>query len=217
MNAILTSVEARVIGSLMEKQMTTPEYYPISLNALTNACNQLSNRDPIVSYEERTVSKALENLREKKLIWMVTTAGARVPKYEHRMSETFSLTPQQAALLCVLLLRGMQTPGELRGRTGRMCEFSGLEEVERVLQGLIERDPQLVTKLPRQPGTKESRYAHLLCGPVDQSSIEAGPRVEPDIHGDNERIARLEQEIEALRHELAQFKEEFLNFKGLLE
>src|SRR5262245_38302319 len=204
----------------MEKQMTTPEYYPISLNALTNACNQLSNRDPIVSYEERTVSKALENLRDKKLIWMVTSPGARVAKYEHRMEDTFKLNRQDAALVCVLLLRGPQTPGELRGRTGRMCEFATLEEVEAVLQRLIERDRPLVTRLPRQPGTKESRYAHLFSGPVEQAMFESAARVGTavsDAGADNERIARLEKEVEMLQKELADLTEQFLSFKSQLE
>ncbi|HEU4391868.1 MAG TPA: YceH family protein [Blastocatellia bacterium] len=219
MDAILTQVEVRVIGSLMEKQMTTPEYYPISLNALTNACNQLSNRDPIVSYEERTVARALESLRDKKLVWMVTAAGARVPKYEHRMAETFALDQHQAALLCVLMLRGPQTPGELRGRTGRMCEFKGIEDVESTLQHLIERNRPLVVRLPRQPGTKEFRYAHLLAGELEQPE-ETSPRVErtaADASAEDARIASLEREIETLRQELTELREQFLSFKSLLE
>ena len=220
MNAILTQVEVRVIGSLMEKQMTTPEYYPISLNALTNACNQLSNRDPIVAYEERTVARALDSLRDKKLVWRVTTAGARVPKYEHRMAESLSLDQQKAALLCVLMLRGPQTPGELRGRTGRMCEFNSLEDVESTLRLLIERDPPLIVRLPRQPGTKEFRYAHLLAGDVDQPLAETSHRAERAVAGvdaEDARIASLEQEIETLRQELTELREQFLSFKSLLE
>jgi uncharacterized protein YceH (UPF0502 family) len=216
---LLTQVEARVIGSLMEKQMTTPEYYPISLNALTNACNQLSNRDPVVSYEETVVSRALENLREKKLVWMVTSAGARVPKYEHRLTERFSFDQNEAAIVCVLLLRGPQTPGEIRSRTGRMCEFRAIDQVEATLQKLIEREPPLVTRLERRPGTKESRYAHLLSGEVDVSQVDAGSRVAAAGSGahDTERLARLEQEVESLERELAAFREEFLSFKSLLE
>jgi uncharacterized protein YceH (UPF0502 family) len=219
-DAILTQVEVRVIGSLMEKQMTTPEYYPISLNALTNACNQLSNRDPIVSYEESTVARALDNLRDKKFVWMVTVAGARVPKYEHRMAESFSLNQHEAALLCVLMLRGPQTPGELRGRTGRMCEFKSLEDVDATLHRLIEHSPPLVARLPRQPGTKEYRYAHLLAGEPEQVVAQSSHRVEPamaDAHAESERIARLEQEIETLRQELTELRDQFLSFKSQLE
>ena len=221
---VLNRVEVRVLGSLIEKQITTPEYYPLSLNALTNACNQVSNREPVVSFDDKTVVRALESLREKKLVWMVTGAGSRVPKYEHRMAETFTLAEQEVAVLGVLMLRGPQTVGEIRGRTARMYEFQTLEEVEQVLDALMISEPHpFVTKLPRQPGTKESRYAHLLGGEVKIEKIDeqtVAPRLEPaalEVRAENERIARLEEEIEALRLELGELKQQFLEFKKQFE
>src|SRR5262249_32921989 len=144
---ILTPAEVRVLGSLVEKEITTPEYYPLTLNALTNACNQLSNREPVVSFDEKTVARALESLREKKLAWMVTGVG-RVQKYEHRFAEAFHLAAQEIAVLCVLMLRGPQTVGEIRGRTGRLYEFKELDEVELTLQALMAVQPPLVARLP---------------------------------------------------------------------
>src|SRR5205085_5646765 len=166
MDALMNVIEVRVVGSLVEKQMATPEYYPLTLNALVNACNQLTGREPVVAYDERTVARALETLREKQLVWQVATAGGRVPKYEHRLSEKFSLAEQETAALAVLMLRGPQTVGEIKGRTGRMYEFAELSEVEMTLESLMIAEPPLVMRLPRQPGTKESRYAHLLAGEV---------------------------------------------------
>ena len=221
MDAILNAVEARVIGSLMEKQITTPEYYPLTLNALVNACNQISNRDPVVSYDEKTVVRALESLREKQLAWMVTGAGSRVPKYEHRLTEALSLAEQEAAALCVLILRGPQTIGEIKGRATRMYEFKELEEVEMTLQSLMNAESRpLVVKLPRQPGTKESRYAHLLSGEVQIEEHPVAPSLEAatvEVHAENERIARLESQIETLQQELTGLKQQFLDFKKQFE
>ena len=221
MDATLNAVEARVIGSLMEKQITTPEYYPLTLNALVNACNQISNRDPVVSYDEKTVVRALESLREKQLAWMVTGAGSRVPKYEHRLTEALSLAEQEVAALCVLILRGPQTVGEIKGRTTRMYEFKELEEVEMTLQSLANAEPRpLVVKLPRQPGTKESRYAHLLSGEVHIEEHAAAPRLEAatlEVHAENERIDGLARQVETLQQELAELKEQFIDFKKQFE
>lgn len=219
MDQTLTPVEVRVLGSLIEKEITTPEYYPLSLNALTNACNQISNRDPVVSFDEKTVTRALESLREKKLVWMVTGVG-RVPKYEHRFTEALKLAEQEAAALCVLMLRGPQTVGEIRGRTGRLYEFKELEEVDLTLQSLMTAEPPLIVKLPRQPGTKESRYAHLLAGEVQIEEREVAPRLEPatlEVHQENERLARLEEELAEVRAELAELKHQFIDFKKQFE
>jgi Uncharacterized protein conserved in bacteria len=216
---ILTSVEVRVLGSLIEKEITTPEYYPLTLNALVNACNQISNRDPVVSFDEMTVARALESLREKKLAWMVTGVG-RVPKYEHRFTEALQLAAQEVAVLCVLMLRGPQTVGEIRGRTTRLYEFKELEEVELTLQALLSAQPPLALKLPRQPGTKESRYAHLLAGAVQIEEREVAPRLEPAtvaIRQENERLAALEDETAQLRSDLQELKQQFLDFKKQFE
>jgi uncharacterized protein YceH (UPF0502 family) len=217
---ILTQVEVRVLGSLIEKEITTPEYYPLTLNALTNACNQISNRDPVVSFDEKAVARALESLREKKLVWLVTGAGSRVPKYEHRFVEAFKLAAQEIAVMCVLMLRGPQTVGEIRGRSGRLYEFKELDEVEMTLQSLMSADPTLVTRLPRQPGTKESRYAHLLAGEVHIEDREVTPRLEPatlEVRQENERLARLEEEVAHVRNELSDLKLQFVEFKRQFE
>jgi uncharacterized protein YceH (UPF0502 family) len=217
---ILNPVEVRVLGSLIEKQITTPEYYPLTLNALTNACNQLSNRDPVVSFDEKMVVRAIESLREKQLVWMVTGSG-RVPKYEHRLTEALSLAEQEIAVLCVLMLRGPQTPGEIRGRTGRLYEFQELSEVDLTLEAMMTAEPQpLVVKLPRQAGMKESRHAHLLSGEVRIEEQEPAPRLEPaalEVRAENERIARLEESFESLRQELTELKQQFLDFKKQFE
>lgn len=219
MDQILTTTEVRVLGSLIEKELTTPEYYPLTLNALTNACNQISNRDPVVSYDDKTVARALESLREKKLAWMVTGVG-RVPKYEHRFNEALQLAEQEVAVLCVLMLRGPQTVGEIRGRTGRLYEFKELEEVELTLQALMAAQPPLVTRLPRQPGTKESRYAHLLAGEVQVEGREVAPRLEPatiEVRQENERLVNLEGHVAELQADLETLKQQFLEFKKQFE
>jgi uncharacterized protein len=221
MDALMNSIEVRVVGSLVEKQMATPEYYPLTMNALVNACNQLTGREPVVDYDERTVARALESLREKQLVWQVSAAGARVPKYEHRLSEKFNLAEQQTAVLGVLMLRGPQTVGEIKGRTGRMYEFAELSEVEMTLESLIAAEPPLVVKLPRQPGTKESRYAHLLAGEVH---VEEPPPPPPradaavlEVRAENQRLAGLESEVAELRQQLADLQQQFLDFKRQFE
>jgi uncharacterized protein YceH (UPF0502 family) len=220
----LNETEVRVLGALVEKQVTTPEYYPLTLNALMNACNQISNRDPVVSYDERTVAHALETLREKNLAYVFYGSDSRVPKYKHVCVENLHLKPPELAAMCVLMLRGPQTVGEIRGRTGRLYNFADLSEVEATLEGLATReDLPLVTKLPRQPGRKDSRYAHLLAGapPVEESP---SPRPEPrpeaatlEVRAERERVARLESEVEALRGEVDALRRQFDDFKKQFE
>src|SRR5215212_9512698 len=167
MPTILTDIEARVLGALVEKQLTTPEYYPLTLNALTLACNQKNNRYPVTAYSENEVAQAVESLREKNLVYIFYGSTSRVPKYKHVVPEVLHLTPGETALMCVLLLRGPQTPGELRGNAARMHEFAGLDEIEQTLAGLISREPEpLVARLPRQAGQKEVRFGHLLSGDI---------------------------------------------------
>lgn len=209
---ILTTAEARVLGALVEKEVTTPDYYPLSLNALINACNQRSNREPVTDLDEDEVRLGLRLLEEKKLAGRVRATDGRVTKYEHWLGEAFNSSRAETALICVLLLRGPQTPGELRGRTERMHRFEELTDVTAVLQKLMEREFPLVAILPRQPGTKESRYAHLLSGKVDGASFTVpaayiayapqGDGAEPD-----ERIARLESEMAELRQEMAALRQ----------
>src|ERR1700746_3156206 len=160
----LTETEVRVLGSLIEKDITTPDYYPLSLNALVNACNQKNNRDPVMTLDEDSVRTALGSLQEKGLAGPAGGADSRVTKYEHRMQEVFNFDRREIAIVCVLLLRGPQTPGELRGRTERMYHFDALEDVVSTLDRLAQREPPLARVLPRQPGTKESRYTHLFSG-----------------------------------------------------
>jgi len=215
----LTSVEVRVLGSLIEKEITTPEYYPLTLNALVNACNQISNRDPVVSFDDRTVARALESLREKNLAWMVTGIG-RVPKYEQRFGEAYKLAEQEIAVLCVLMLRGPQTVGEIRGRTGRLYEFKELEEVELTLQALMTAEPPFAMKLQRQPGTKESRYAHLLAGEVQIEEREVATRLEPatiEVHRENERLLKVEEQLVEVLTELSDLRQQFVEFKKQFE
>ena len=212
-------MEVRVLGALVEKQLTTPEYYPLTLNALIHACNQISNRDPVVAYDEQTVADALECLREKNLVRMVSTAEGRVPKYRHVLNEVIELRSAELALLCVLLLRGPQTVGELRGRTERLYSFSDIAYVEATLQALSERaDGPLVGKLPRQAGQKESRYAHLLSGPIE---LVEQPRTQPSdamrTRASADRLAELEREVTALRQELAELRQQFTEFKRQFE
>jgi uncharacterized protein YceH (UPF0502 family) len=205
----LTPAEARVLGALVEKEVTTPDYYPLSLNALINACNQRSNREPVTDLDEAEVRQALHGLEEMKLAGRARADG-RVTKYEHWLGEAFNFSRAETALLCVLLLRGPQTPGELRGRTERMHRFDELTDVAAGLQKLMEREPALVAVLPRQPGTKESRYAHLLSGGVEALRAaapdtfvqrEVGPGSAPDA-GQEERIAQLEATVAELRQEV---------------
>jgi uncharacterized protein YceH (UPF0502 family) len=219
---LLNEIEVRVVGSLIEKQLTTPEYYPLTLNSLTHACNQISNRDPVVAFDEKSVAQALESLREKNLAYVFYGSDSRVPKYKHVMPEIFHLSKPEMAVICVLMLRGPQTIGELRGRTGRMHEFADLGEVESTLASLAAReDEPLVAKLPRQPGKKDSRYAHLLAGDVEvEEAPVRAPRVEPivkEVRAENEKLARLETEVEQLRSEVAKLQMEFADFKKQFE
>jgi uncharacterized protein YceH (UPF0502 family) len=199
---MLNEVEIRVLGSLVEKQLTTPEYYPLTLNSLTAACNQKNNRNPVVSYNEQTVANALESLREKNFVYVFYGSTSRVPKYKHVMPEVLHLTAPEVAIMCVLLLRGSQTPGELRGNGSRLYEFSGLEEVEQTLSGLIAREPEpLVARLPRQSGQKEVRFAHLLSGEIDLESLAKAAESPPEIssrRSSSERIDKLEEQVEHL-------------------
>jgi hypothetical protein len=213
--------EVRILGSLLEKDITTPDYYPLTLNALTNACNQSSNRDPVVSFSEQDVVRGLESLREKKLAFMFQGADSRVSKYGHRFAESFELARPETSVMCVLMLRGPQTIGEIRGRTGRMHEFSSLEETAAALEALIARTPEpLAVKLPRQPGFKEQRYAHLLAGEVSLPAAESAPRPEPAVAAapiENERLARLEAEAASLRAEVAELSRQLADLRKQLE
>ncbi len=211
-NPVLNPMEARVLGALIEKDITTPDYYPLSLNALVNACNQKSNRDPVMSLEENAVRDALYSLNEKGLAGAVSSADSRVSKYEHRLQEKFNLARGETAILCVLLLRGPQTPGELRGRTERMFSFNDLSEVQSALQRLMQRETSLVKMLARQPGTKEARYAHLLCGDVEGAEA-ATEAVVTSASLDGGRITRLEIEVGNLKSEVAALREQFEDFR----
>ena len=203
---VLDAVEARVVGALVEKAVTTPDYFPLSLNALVNACNQTSNRDPVTAYGEAEVRRALGSLRDKKLAYVFEGAASRVTKYGHKFAETLGLSSPEVAVLCVLLLRGPQTAGEIRGRTGRLHAFAGLDEVDTTLQALAARAPQpLVVRLPRQAGFKESRYAHLLSGPPEIGAVKTPPP-EPAGAADGDRLTRLEREVAGLRSELTGMK-----------
>jgi uncharacterized protein YceH (UPF0502 family) len=204
---VLSEVEVRVLGSLIEKDITTPDYYPLSLNALTNACNQKSNRDPVMSLDDQAVRSAIDSLQAKRLAGPTSSADSRVPKFEHRLQEVLNLTRGETAILCVLLLRGPQTPGELRGRTERMFRFEELSDVQATLQRMNEHDPPLVKALPRQPGTKELRYMHLLAGDVAAWEPETVSNASTAVSGDGDRIAQLESEIADLRRELADLKQ----------
>jgi uncharacterized protein YceH (UPF0502 family) len=214
----LTETEVRVLGSLIEKDITTPEYYPLSLNALVNACNQKSNRDPVMQLDEDAVREALEALRELRLAGPARGADSRVTKYEQRLQEVFNFTRAEIAVLCVLLLRGPQTPGELRGRAERMHRFEALDDVQSALQKLMQRDPPLARVLPRLPGTKESRYAHLLAGEVvdAEAAADVGAEVEPH-RADAGRMAGLEQEVVELRREVSELKDQFERFRKQFE
>jgi uncharacterized protein YceH (UPF0502 family) len=212
----LNEIEARVVGALVEKQLTTPEYYPLTLNALVAACNQKTNREPVVSYDEQTVQTALDSLRERNLVYVFYGSTSRVPKYKHMLPDVYELEPSETAVICVLLLRGAQTLGELRERTGRLYEFRGLGDVNETLDALLRREEPLIVKLERQPGQKEARFAHLLSGEVvapvyvpkaDFSGKQTG----------NERVENLERELENLRGEFNLFRQEFEDFKRQFE
>src|SRR6185312_11840953 len=221
MPTILTEVELRVLGSLIEKQITTPEYYPLTLNALTLACNQKNNRNPVTAYTEQTVADAVESLRDKNLAYVFYGSNSRVPKYKHVVPEIFHLSHSELSLMCLLMLRGPQTPGELHSRSGRMFDFKGLEDVEQTINSLITKDPDtLVVRLPRQPGQKETRFAHLLGGDIDvEAMAEATATKDPagSRTGASERIAQLEQEVERLSGEMQNLQRQFDEFKKQFE
>jgi len=219
MDIILNDIEARILGCLIEKELTTPEYYPLSLNALTNACNQKSNRDPVMELGEQDVVRALDALRFKQLI-VLSAEGGRVPKYRHILSEKLGLVSAELAVMCELLVRGPQTVGELRTRAERMHRFPDLAVVEEVLRELQERAHPLVTRLARQPGRKESRYAHLLAGEPEAATEEHTPSPEPArmrVMAENERIQHLEEEVVALRTEVADLRRMMQDFKSQFE
>jgi uncharacterized protein len=226
MNIQLTTVETRVIGCLIEKQITTPDQYPLSLNALVNACNQKSNRDPVLELDERTVQQTVDDLGRKHFVVEKSGFGSRVPKYQHRFCNTeygsLKLDPQELAIVCELLLRGPQTPGELRSRASRMAPLTDVSEVEAALIRLSERpDGPFVVRLAREPGRREARYAHLFSGDVIPTAEERYPAAE--VSGEardgvstaevafpatrqEERLARLEEEVRALRAELTDLR-----------
>jgi len=210
----LTSIEVRVLGALIEKDITTPDYYPLSLNSLANACNQKNNRDPIMTLDEDSVRQALGSLQEKRLAGPAGGADSRVTKYEHRLQEVFNFDRREIAVICVLLLRGPQTPGELRGRSERMYRFETLDDVQSTIQRLSDRQPPLVRVLPRQPGTKESRYVHLFAEdtwPTESHPAHSAP--EPRAANDSGRLAALEAEVAALRKEVADLRQQLSEFK----
>jgi uncharacterized protein len=218
-NIILNPAEARVLGALVEKDITTPDYYPLSLNALVNACNQKNNREPVTNFDEETVRLALRNLSEKRLAGPASGADSRVTKYEHRLQEVFNFTRAETALICVLLLRGPQTPGELRGRTERMHRFEHLDDVLAGLQQLMRREPPLAKALGRRAGTKEIRYTHLLSGDVEawEPPAEQAEAVAMGSSADSERITHLEEQIAGLQKEVADLKQQMGEFRKQFE
>ena len=230
MTLLLTDIETRVLGSLIEKDITTPDYYPLSLNALVNACNQKNNRDPIMTLNDVTVRQALTTLQEKRMAGPAGGADSRVPKYEHRLQEVFNFDRREIAIVCVLLLRGPQTPGELRGRTDRMYHFEALEDVVSTLDRLAQREPSLVCILARQPGTKEYRYMHLFSGePLEptvsraavereaNSSAAASEVSAQSVPPPAQRLARLEEEVASLRQELTDVQQQLAAFRKQFE
>ena len=213
----LSDIECRIVGALVEKQLTTPEYYPLTLNSLTAACNQKNNRDPVVSYGEKDVAAALEELRERNLVYVFYGSTSRVPKYKHMMPGVYELEPAEVAVLCVMMLRGPQTLGELRERTGRLHQFNGLGEVQETLDSLVRRDDPLVIKLERMAGQKEARFAHLLSGEIDVEALAVthAPRASRGLDG--ERVETLENQVAALRAEVAALNEKFEQFRKQFE
>jgi uncharacterized protein YceH (UPF0502 family) len=218
---VLTEIETRILGALIEKEITTPEYYPLSLNALVNACNQKSNRDPEMHLDDDSVLPALRTLEQKGLAGRADNMESRVTKYEHRLADAFNFNRLETAILCELLLRGPQTPGELRSRAERMHHFDDLDAIHSTLRHLIERDPPLVKLLPRQPGTKEARYTHLLSADVTvsaapttsaASSSPAASTPAPSASS-ADRITQLEQKVATLQQEIADIKQQFATFR----
>ena len=220
----LTEIETRVLGSLIEKDITTPDYYPLSLNALVNACNQKNNRDPVMTLNEETVRQALTTLQEKRLAGPASGADSRVTKFEHRLQEVFNFDRREIAVVCVLLLRGPQTPGELRSRTDRMYRFETLDDIVSTLDRLAQREPPLARVLPRQPGTKESRYTHLFSGepPMSAEDGNVAPAPAPSTatagaSSTADRLATLEEEVSRLRQELSEVQQQLATFRKQFE
>ncbi len=216
MSEKLSEIEARIIGALIEKQLTTPEYYPLTLNALVAACNQKTNREPVVAFSEQMIQKSLDDLREKNIVYVFYGSTSRVPKYKHILDKVYELESSEVAVLCVLMLRGAQTIGELRERTGRLYEFSGLGEVNETLDNLMRKDEPLVVKLERLPGQKEVRFAHLLSGEINVSAYAKENAISGK-QADNERVENLEREMENLRNEFGLFRQSFEEFKRQFE
>jgi len=217
---VINDVEIRIIGCLIEKEITTPEYYPLTLNALVNACNQKSNRSPVVSYEETAVVRALDSLQEIGFSEKIYKADSRVPKYQQLFSKKMGLSRRELAVMCELMLRGPQTPGELRARADRMYQFEGIGEAEEILNELMGREKPLVIKLPRQAGKKEARYAHLLSGEPDimESELQVPEETATlQVRAENERIAKLESDVAALRRDFDGLKKQFSDLKNQLE
>lgn len=219
---ILTEIETRVLGSLIEKDITTPDYYPLSLNALVNACNQKNNRDPVMTLDEAAVRDALASLQEKRMAGPASGADSRVTKFEHRLQEVFNFDRREIAIVCVLLLRGPQTPGELRSRTDRMYHFEALDDIVSTLDRLAQRQPSLAAILPRQPGTKESRYTHLFSGepPMSSEDLHVARAPSPTPAGANstpDRLATLEEEVSRLRRDLSEVQQQLAAFRKQFE
>lgn len=218
MPEILNETETRIIASLVEKQLTTPEYYPLTLNALVNACNQKSNREPVVSYDDKTVTDVLERLRDRNLVYVFYGSNSRVPKYKHMLPSVYELEPAEVAVMCVMMLRGPQTLGELRTRTERLHQFEGLGEIQETLDGLIRRDDPLVVKIDRQPGQKEARFAQLLNGEFDVEAFAATVATHRVSGGvDNQRVEKLEEEVANLRIDIESIKQTFDEFRKQFE
>ncbi|UCH81849.1 MAG: YceH family protein [Nitrospiraceae bacterium] len=220
MDITLNEIEIRILACLIEKAYTTPDYYPLTLNALTNACNQKSNRSPVLSLEETSVVRGLDELRKKGLSEKILKADSRVPKYKHLFTSKFDLSRSQTAVLCELMLRGPQTLGEIRSRADRMNSFKDLGEVEEILSGLMTSDNPMVVKLPRRAGQKENRYMHLLSGePVilEQDRQAADEPSTIQVQAENERIKKLEDQVTLLRNEFEALKKEFTDLKSEFE
>jgi len=223
MSPLLTEIETRVLGALIEKDITTPDYYPLSLNALVNASNQKNNRDPVMNLNEDQVRDALSSLQEKRLAGPASGADSRVPKFEHRLQEVFNFDRREIAVVCVLLLRGPQTPGELRGRTDRMHHFEALDEVVSTLDRLAHREPPLARVLPRQPGTKESRYMHLFSGepkqgePTEEDVARASSAAQSHHDSSADRLTSLEAEVARLRADLTEVQQQLAAFRKQFE
>ena len=217
---LLTETEVRVLGSLIEKQITTPEYYPLTLNSLTAACNQKNNRNPVTALAESEVEQALDSLRDKNLAYVFHGSTSRVPKFKHVAPENLQLNPAELAAMCVLMLSGPQTMGEIRTRGSRMHDFSGLEEVEQTLHSLSTRDTDpLVTRLARQPGQKDARFAHLLAGIPNLELAAETPASPKSIAraNDGDKLAKLEEQISTLTEKVESLNEQFEKFKKQFE